>query len=322
MSLSLYRGEAVAEDAPLPGMIGEHPLMKAVYRLVRRVAPTDLPVLIVGETGTGKELVARALHELSGRPGAFVAFNVCAIAESMLEDAIFGHVKGAFTGASGDAPGYLMEAHRGTAFFDEIGGMPLAAQAKVLRAVETREFRPVGGRADRRSEFRVVAASSADLRELVGEGRFRRDLLERFHGVVIALPPLRQRNEDVPLLAASFLRLHDHAGLRFSDEALGMLAARSWAGNVRQLMRTVARLALAAEKGVISSDAIARECSDAGAAEHEGCRHELDTVLREAGWDVQLAAARMGVSRATLYRRLRDVGLRRPRLVSIRRETS
>jgi DNA-binding NtrC family response regulator len=294
-------------------MIGEHPLMREVYRLVRRVAPTDLPVLIVGETGTGKELVARAVHELSGRAGKYVALNVCAVGDTMFEDALFGHVRGGFTGAVADAPGYLLEGNGGTVFFDEIGSLPLAAQGKLLRAIETGEFRPVGGRADRRSDFRVVAATNADLRELVRDGRFRRDLFERLHGLVIALPPLRERAQDIPLLATSFLAELDHGGLRFTDQALAALVAYQWPGNVRELVQSVELMAIGAETSTIGADAVSRACAPAGVTEHDRCRVELAGFLLRVDWDVERAASDLGMSRATLYRRLRELGLRRPR---------
>lgn len=313
MSLTLCQDMLVAGDAPLPGMIGEHPSMKAVYRLVRRVAPTELPVLIVGETGTGKELVAQAVHQLSGRPGPLVAFNVCAIPETMVEDALFGHVKGAFTGAASDAPGYLMEAHRGTAFFDEIGSMDLAAQGKLLRAIETREFRPVGARADQKSDFRVVAATNADLRELVRNGRFRHDLFGRLHGVVIALPPLRKRAQDIPQLAVSFLPNHDHGELRFTPEALAALSTHDWPGNVRELRQLVDRLAVDADGTTITAEGVTGGITARQEVEFDLRRGELAAALAHAGWDVGRASATLGVSRATLYRRLRESRLKRPR---------
>lgn len=307
MTLRLYRENPVPEDAPLPGMIGEHPMMKEVYRLVRRVAPTELPILIVGETGTGKELVARAIHELSGRPGRFVAVSVCAVADTMFEDAFFGHVKGAFTGAAADSPGYLLEADRGTVFLDEIGGLALPQQGKLLRAIETREFRPVGGRSDRRSDFRAVAATNVDPFELVRQGRLRRDLFERLHGVIVAIPRLRDRPSDVPMLATHFLAQLGHGALRFTADSLQALAAHHWPGNVRELRQLVARLAATADGAVIQAEAVPRGHGDGD----NNLRAAVSAALLEANWSVQQAASALGVSRATLYRRIRDLGLRR-----------
>src|SRR5678816_48003 len=174
-------------DTPL---IGDSFPMQRLRALIARVAPTNVPVLIEGATGTGKELVAAMLHRLSGRGGAFVPFNVCALPDSMFEDALFGHVKGAYTGAAGDTLGYLREANGGTAFFDEISGLALGLQPKLLRAIETRTIRAVGSSRDVTSDFRVVAATNECLDELVDAGRFRADLNHRLSGLVLTVPTL------------------------------------------------------------------------------------------------------------------------------------
>jgi DNA-binding NtrC family response regulator len=317
MTLTLRRGEPEAEDAPLPGMLGEHPLMKEVYRLVRRVAPTELPVLVLGETGTGKELVARAIHDLSGRSGRFVALNVCAVADSLFESALFGHVKGAFTGALADAPGYLLEADGGTVFLDEIGSLGLLNQAKLLRAIETREFRPAGGRLDRRSDFRVLVATNADLRELVREGRFRRDLFERLQGVVIALPPLRERAQDIPLLASWFLGQLGDGHLPLSQQAAEALAGYDWPGNVRELRNAVRRAARLVEGRAITATEVAAllEENDPGAgpvAVRALARRRMLEVLEDSGWDTAATARVLGVHRGTVYRRMQRLGIAPP----------
>ena len=185
-------------------LIGDSLPMRQLRALIARVATSTLSVLIEGETGSGKELVARALHEMSGRSGALVALNVCAVPDSMFEATMFGHVKGAFTGALRDSAGYLTEAHRGTLFLDEVSGLSLTNQVKLLRAIETKEFRPVGARSDQRSDFRLIAASNEDMVHLVEGGQFRRDLAHRLGGIKLTVPPLRDRLEDVPILAAHF----------------------------------------------------------------------------------------------------------------------
>src|SRR6185436_15443756 len=190
----------------LSSLLGESPVMCRVRALIAMVAPTRLPVLVHGATGTGKEIVAAAIHAESGRRGAFVAFNVCAIGDSMFEDALFGHVRGAYTGAVQDAQGFLREANSGTAFFDEISGLALPLQAKLLRAIELGVFRPIGARHDATSDFRVVAATNEHIHDLVANGRFRADLAHRLGGVVIDLPPLAERVEDIGLLARHFVR--------------------------------------------------------------------------------------------------------------------
>lgn len=186
-------------------LIGESLPMRRLRAHIASVARTDLPVLIHGETGTGKELVAQALHLASSRTGAFVAFNVCAIPEALFESALFGHVRGAFTGATGDSVGYLAEAHHGTVFLDEIGSLSLSLQAKLLRAIETRSFRPVGARQDRSSSFRVAAATNVSVEALVGGDSFRSDLVHRLCGDLIAVPPLREHADDIPCLVEHFV---------------------------------------------------------------------------------------------------------------------
>jgi DNA-binding NtrC family response regulator len=187
-------------------LVGESAVMVRLRDLVLRLAPARLPVLVQGPTGAGKELVAQALHRASGRKGRCVAFNACAIPDAMFEDALFGHVRGAFSGASHDHTGYLGEANGGTVFMDEIGSLGIDAQAKLLRAVETRVFRPVGARRDQESDFRLVTATNVRLGDLVGTGRFRPDLAHRISAAVITVPALAEHPEDIPALAEHFAR--------------------------------------------------------------------------------------------------------------------
>jgi DNA-binding NtrC family response regulator len=299
-------------------LIGDSVAMRGVRALIRRVAPASLPVLIQGPTGSGKELVARALHLASGRQGGFVALNVCAIADSMFEDTLFGHVRGAFTGASGDSLGYLMEADRGTVFLDEISGLPLFAQAKLLRAIETKEFRPIGSRSDRRSDFRLVSASNEYLGEAVAGGTFREDLMFRLRGVVIEVPPLAARIEDIPMLARHFASRTvrgDEGPLSVSDEAAGALMCRDWPGNVRELKALIECAAALAHTGVIDASDVAR-AAELGVRERLtlasvrngiAARHLLE-VLEDTEWDVDATAAILGVHRATVYRRIGRLG--------------
>jgi DNA-binding NtrC family response regulator len=302
------------------GIIGESRAARELRALVQRVAPLRLPVLIQGPTGAGKELVARALHALGGRGGRFVAVNVCAIPESMFEATLFGHVRGAFTGAVADSAGYLAEADGGTLFLDEISGLSLVMQTKLLRALETREFRPVGARRDRASDFRVVAATNEDVQALVGDGRFRGDLAHRLNAVVVDVPPLSARTGDVSVLARHFAGAA--GGPALTPAALRVLEAREWPGNVRQLRNVVERaLALSAGREVDGADleggisasgtgALAAPASDA--RDHAG-RELLERVLAACGWDTGVAAERLGVHRATIYRRMQRLGIPRPR---------
>lgn len=222
-------------------LIGSSPPIRELRRLILRIAPQSTSVVIHGSTGSGKELVAQALHAASGRKGRYVAFNVCAIPDTMFESTLFGHVRGAFTGAVSDNDGYLVEADRGTIFLDEISGLPLFNQMKLLRAVETREFRPVGARQDRRSEFRVVAASNDDLPGLAHAGQFRQDLLFRLRGIPIEVPLLADRLEDVPALALHFAREAARPGepVEIKPTAIRELQAYDWPGNVRELRQVI-----------------------------------------------------------------------------------
>ncbi len=234
-------------------IVGASAKMQRIFRLVRKVAPTDSTVLLTGESGTGKELVARSLHVQSRRAlGPFVPVNVGALPESLVESELFGHVRGAFTGASAERPGLVEAADHGTLFLDEIGDMPLATQVNLLRALESNEVRRVGDNATRLVDIRVIAATHRDLRREVAEGRFREDLYYRLNVVQIDLPPLRERREDIGLLASYFLeRLSTRAGrsgLAFSPEATLLLERYDYPGNVRELENAVEH-ALAVSEG-------------------------------------------------------------------------
>jgi DNA-binding NtrC family response regulator len=280
--------------------------------MVAVAAPTPLSVLIQGPTGSGKELVAAAIHARSGRNGRFVAFNVCAITEAMFEDALFGHVRGAFTGAVADSPGFLLEAHGGTAFLDEVSGLPAAQQSKLLRAVETGQFRPVGARRDAQSDFRVVAATNEDMERLVREGRFRDDLAHRLRAIVIHVPPLSTRLEDIPLLVREFLIRAGKPNVIVAPDAIRILQEHAWPGNIRQLKQVI-ELAMA-----MSAIDDGRYLSTEGvvaALDHRGAstvstepstyllerQRVLEVVERYRG-DTEQAARELGVHRATVYR--------------------
>jgi two-component system NtrC family response regulator len=290
-------------------LIGESEAIQRLRAMIVRVAPTAVPVLIEGPTGSGKELVAQALHEASGRRGQFVPFNVCAIADTMFEDALFGHVRGAFTGALGDAAGFLRQAHEGTAFFDEVSGLPLASQAKLLRAIETGEFRPVGASKDVKSQFRIVAATNQRLGPLSERGAFREDLLHRFGKLIVRIPALRDRREDIPRLAACFLgRCSPKGAHRLLPAALDRLAEYDWPGNVRELRAVIETAVALAVDERIGADDIDRIQADTGPRRATPLldfqvRRTIET-LHEVKGDADLAAATLGVHRSTIYRRI------------------
>lgn len=302
-------------------IIGHSPAIRALRARILRYASTDLPVLIQGPSGSGKELVAEALHLSSGRGGSFVPFNVCAIAEPMFEDALFGHARGAFTGADRDRKGYLAEADRGTVFFDEIGGLPIAMQIKLLRAVETRRFRPVGASADVQSDFRLIAASNDDVLGLVSAGRFRVDLAHRLNALTVSVPPLSARRGDIPLLARHFAARRSIGQVPaplMTPAAESALQTYEWPGNVRELQHIVACALLEAGDEAVTARHIGTALANGGRAatglnEFTAAeRRALLRVLGECDWDTVAAAERLGVNRATVYRRMRRLGIAVP----------
>jgi DNA-binding NtrC family response regulator len=295
-------------------LIGDSPVMQELRSSIRRYAPSPLPVLILGPRGAGKELVAQALHEESGRPGALVAFNTCAIADSMFEDALFGHRRGAFTGATSDTNGYLVEADRGTVFFDEVSGINETNQRKLLRAVETRRFRPIGARMDRTSDFRLVTATNDDVFAMVREGRFRADLADRLGVLIMQIPSLRRRMSDVPALAAHFLALAGgHGPHQFTPAALATLVAHEWPGNVRELRHTVERAVLLSGDGLLDRRDMLQALAPHGASDGEAKtsfkRRRMIDIMDRAEWDVDRAATLLAVDRTTVYRRLKRLGI-------------
>ncbi len=305
------------------------PAMQAVERLATRVAPTDSTVLVTGESGTGKGVMARRIHEASlRRDGPFVAVNCGAIPENLIESELFGHTKGAFTGADRPRKGLFVQADRGTIFLDEIGELPLALQTKLLHVLEAKEVRPLGSEQSRRVDTRIVAATNRDLPAMVAQGRFREDLFFRLSVFQIAMPPLRERRADLPALMRHLMaqRVQPSGGpaLALDPEAEDLLVNYGWPGNVRQLENVLHRAAILADGGCIRvvdlppevsrlppAPAAAAATSDAG----EGTlrervrRFELALIRRaidEAGGDRRLAAQRLSIGLSSLYRKLEE----------------
>jgi len=254
---------AVGVDDEWQGLIGNCPAMLAVRRLIARFAPTSASVLITGESGTGKEKVALALHQLSRRKDQpLVAENCAAIPDTLLESVLFGHVKGAFTGAVKDHPGHFAAADGGTLFLDEIGDMKLPMQVKLLRALQEGEVRPVGGSKARKVDVRVIAATNHDLEAAVKAGRFREDLYFRLNVLRLPLPPLRDRGDDVVLLARRFLAeatARSGRPLRLSAAAEAAIRSAKWPGNVRQLQNEMQRLAALSEGPEVKASELSNE---------------------------------------------------------------
>ncbi len=265
----MKKGADDAEAEPVSGteenlpLIGRSPAMQEVYRVMARLMNTDLTVMISGESGTGKELVARALHNFGKRAqGPFVAVNMAAIPRELIESELFGHERGAFTGATERAAGKFEQAQGGTLFLDEIGDMPSEAQTRLLRVLQEGEFTTVGGRQSRRADVRIVAATHQNLHGLIAEGRFREDLFYRLNVVPIRLPPLRDRIGDLPDLARAFLRRAEAEGLSrktISSDAFDVLKGYSWPGNVRELENMIRRLAVLCPDDQIPADMISAE---------------------------------------------------------------
>ncbi|MBV9537628.1 MAG: nitrogen regulation protein NR(I) [Acidisphaera sp.] len=255
-------------DEKLP-LIGRSPAMQEIYRTIARLTTTDLTVMINGESGTGKELVARALHDYGRRrSGAFVAINMAAIPRELIESELFGHERGAFTGATSRSPGRFEQANGGTLFLDEIGDMPPEAQTRLLRVLQEGEFTAVGGRQPIRANVRIVAATHRDLRSAIRDGRFREDLFYRLNVVPLRLPPLRERVEDIPVLARHFLEQARDGGLsakQLDSGALDALRAHRWPGNVRELENLMRRLGALYPQETITAEVIAGELADAAA---------------------------------------------------------
>jgi DNA-binding NtrC family response regulator len=320
--------EARLEDRTrLPELVGHAPAMRRLARVIESLRHNESHVLIQGESGTGKELVARAVHAVSGRrEGPFVPVDCGALPESVIESELFGHQRGAFTGAVG-APGLFRMADGGTLFLDEIGEIPLAVQAKLLRALQYKEVRAVGASAAISVDIRVVTATHRDLRAMVETGRFRMDLYYRLHVVRIEIPPLRERIEDVPLLVQHFLDKHWRRGQPVAgveQDALERLMSHDWPGNVRELENVIeSALALARGPRLRAADLpIGRPRRDAprrGADPALGRlplsleayeRSALERALGEAGGNATEAARRLGIGRSTFYRKLGKHGLR------------
>jgi two-component system, NtrC family, response regulator AtoC len=291
-----------------PAIVGRHPRLRAALRLLQRVAPTESTVLLTGESGTGKELFARALHALSPRrPGSFVGLNCAAIPDSLIENELFGHEKGAFTGADRRQPGRFELAEGGTLLLDEIGELPLGVQGKVLRVLEERTFERVGGGRTLRADIRLIAATNRDLEAMVGDGGFRADLFFRLNVFPIELPALRERASDVPLLARHLLleiaRRHQTEPPRLAEDAAELLAAGHWPGNVRELANVLERAVILAEDPVLRAAELQPLLRPLAAA---GERDRLRQALIEAAGDKRRAAELLGISYRTLLRKVKE----------------
>ncbi len=311
------RVDAAAELPPLPAdVIFADSAFRRVLETAALVAPTDAPVLILGPSGSGKDVIARLICRWSRRSeGPFVAANCAGLPETLIESELFGHVKGAFTGAQTDRKGYFRAAQGGTLFLDEIGELPLHLQAKLLRVLENGEITPIGSDQPVRVDFRLIAATHRDLTEAVAEGRFREDLFYRLNVFELRVPPLQERREDILPLARHFAEQFAGRPVRFSPQAAGALLAHPWPGNVRELRNAVQRACLLARGDVILPEHLPPQIRRTVAGCEDPQTGRLDMVeraailatLEECGGNRTLAARKLGISRRTLLYKLRAI---------------
>jgi DNA-binding NtrC family response regulator len=311
--------EIDAEEPLNTGMIGSSPSMIEIYKTISRVAPTDALVLIEGETGTGKELIAQEIHKNSPRaPRPFVPVDCASLAPSLIESELFGAMKGAYTGSHQDRLGVFEAASGGTVFLDEVGEVDLNFQLKLLRFLQEKEIRPLGSNRPRKVDVRIVAATNKNLPKMVEEGKFREDLWYRLDVVRVQVPPLRERPGDVQLLAVAFLnRYNERYGLdaRLTESGMRALRETTWPGNVRQLQHVVERLVILAPGGRITEDAVAealrssRTAADTGETLAEAEADQIRKVLAATNGNKSRAARILGIERKTLYRKIDRMGL-------------
>lgn len=305
-------------------IVGKSPQMQKILSFLPDIAESDSSVLIQGPTGTGKELVARAIHNLSQRnKGPFVAVNCAALPEGLIESELFGHVKGAFTGADRNKPGYFLSADQGTLFLDEIGSTPFAFQSDLLRVLEQKEFVPVGGTRPQRSDFRIIAAANMPLSDQVACGRFREDLFYRLNVVALDLPPLRERTEDIPLLVNRFIeKLNRSKGKNIRDistQALQVLMEYPFPGNVRELENAIEFAFIACRGSVIRPDHLPgslikdKTFHPPPLSEEQQMEAEkIRAVLQQCANSREKTAQALGISRSTLWRKMKKLGITSP----------
>jgi two-component system NtrC family response regulator len=309
--------ENLQERRPVESILGTSAPIQRLLDAVRRVAPTDATVLITGESGTGKELVARALHSLSPRTGKpFVAINCAAMPRELLESELFGHERGAFTGATESKPGKFVQAHGGTLFLDEIGDMDLSLQAKILRVLQERVVDPIGSRGSKAVDVRILAATHRDLSGAVQAGAFREDLYWRLNVIPISVPPLRERQEDIPLLFSHFVRRFGGSDPKMDQRALAMLRAYPWPGNVRELQSLCQRLAIlypgqAVTPAMLPPEMRGEEPESQAPAEGLWAmeREAIVKALREHNGNQSAAARSLRIPRHILIYRMKKYGL-------------
>jgi len=320
----IWSGDSRPHWAERIGLVGSSEKMRSVLKLVERVAWNDVTIMLYGESGTGKELIARSIHSIGSRASEpFVPVDCSALATSIIESELFGHVKGAYTGAHGNREGLLRVAGKGTVFLDEVGELPLDVQAKLLRVLQEKVVRPLGSEEFYFLEARVIAASNRELQQAVREGKFREDLFYRLNVIPIHLPPLRERREDIPALADFFLKRYSsraYSAVRMSASAMQFLVQFDWPGNCRQLENAVQRALVLSDEDEIqishlsqmnltpnARQSVAGDVSSSLLESAE--RQTIVQVMNQTGWNKREAARLLGISKTTLYAKLAKFGI-------------
>ncbi len=335
LNMSNLEARVIAsENGSIWEMVGESQAISKIKALVQRIAPSPIPVLVRGESGTGKELVARAIHKSSMRnDGPFIQVNCAAIPEDLIENELFGHEKGAYSGAGDRKTGKFEMAHQGTLFLDEIGDMSLKTQAKVLRALQEGEYQRVGGNRTLHADVRVVAATNQDLESMIRQGTFREDLFHRINGIPILIPPLRERVDDIPLLVHYFTKKFTvNSGFQvpsFSSDGIAWLQKQSWKGNIRELKNFIERHLILCTEPSITSLYLSKQAgnidgelslkSEPPGSEHASLQDFKDAAeksfltqkLQENNWNIKATAEAIGTPRSNLYKRMQFLGIER-----------
>jgi len=319
---------SLKSPASLGGMVGQSQAMRDVFSRLLKLALSSAHLVVIGESGTGKELAARAIHDLSARASqGFVPVNCSSISESLFESEFFGHVKGSFTGAVADRPGFLDSADGGTLFLDEVGEIPLNMQTKLLRVLDGYGYMPVGGNQIRYSKFRLISATNRNLESLIRQGLMREDFYYRINGVSLLLPPLRERINDIPLLINYFLKRQNESGVELPPDFLKSLMSHSWPGNIRELQNVLSRYLafqdtelrqdLSRDFRQVLPEPVPAETRPSPVPQIVGPadnnvdyeRQRLLQILNDCGWDTREAAGRLNCDRSTVYRKMRKHGL-------------
>jgi DNA-binding NtrC family response regulator len=314
--------EQIAEFPKLDEIVGESPAIQKVFELIQTVARTDTTVMIRGESGTGKELIARAIHSNSERRYfPIVTINCGAMPEGVLESELFGHERGAFTGAQYRRKGKLELADQGTLFLDEVGNIDMKTQMDLLRVIETKQFTRVGGNENIKVDFRIICATNKDLEKAVGEGTFREDLYYRLNVFTVFIPPLRERKSDIPLLVNYFVKKYARAMAKpivsVSPEAMDVLVRYNWPGNVRELENAVERAMVVGKPPAIHPNDLPFRLSEKNNIPHSGSlaaieKIHIQTILEQNNWNISRSAEILEIDRVTLYNKIHKDGLRKP----------